>query len=744
MAAAAWPPHLCLAEAVADYESDAGCDTLSCRSGQPVLVQGDRTDAADGWVWALVDGSNGLLPSSYLTLRKYGGIHVRSLYEFEASDSTELSFDLDDELLLLPGDTDPTGWCTASHKVSRERGLVPQAYVAPAARVIESSPVAPGVTRPTPDVSEPVEQSDAERRSEALRRHLSSPARSDSKPASPSEQSDAERRSEALHRHLSMPARSGSKPVSPSTDSPHSLSADPRGDFGRSVPEPASADAQRRLNALHRHLATPSRSPARPAAVSLPSPPSSYGRQPLPSPHFELRAPPTRSGSALQHSAERDAEALQHSAERDVEAIGGGSGRDGVSGEESSDEESSDEEDGERGGEGAEQHEAQRPAAPVMPEEEAAHYIAIHWASQSPKAAGRTEAAGGAPRPPIGFEPAQAMDEIFHLGCLIAKGSEGDADHQASARVWRGRIGHLNASLRTWSEWEEVRPQREREAASVLQASVRRKAGYRTFQNAVREARMRRRLAEQAATSIQNSTRKAQAQHLVMRRRAAIRIQKHWRGVRGRRAAQRARALRAPLATPRQPLTPRRLSVPKLTRALSFTLGRRSSKRDSAAAPAASASNAAAPGASPRAASPDPLLDLMVDLTPREYLAQQPSPRRGLLRRSLSFDAKRSRPAPTAAPGPDADWQAQLDGQHAVAPEAARLPQTIRRSFSFGRAISAGRSNSFSRGLRTPRGDKPTNQSRKSTPGSGAPKTGAINLGAHRTASLFDDADDTR
>ena len=80
----------------------------------------------------------------------------------------------------------------------------------------------------------------------------------------------------------------------------------------------------------------------------------------------------------------------------------------------------------------------------------------------------------------------------------------------------------------------------------------------------------------------------------------------------------------------------------------------------------------------------------------------------------------------------------------AVSGGASKLVNAGVRSFSFGRAISAGRSNSFSRGLRTPRGDKPTNQSRKSTPGSGAPKTGAINLGAHRTASLFDDADDTR
>ena len=142
---------------------------------------------------------------------------------------------------------------------------------------------------------------------------------------------------------------------------------------------------------------------------------------------------------------------------------------------------------------------------------------------------------------PANFVPAHAMDAIFALGTRVAESSCGDPAHAANARRWHAQIGELQRDLASWACWDEHLPRLENSAALALQAFARRRSEYRRFQVAVREARMRRHMAEQmaerAATSIQNSTRKAQAMQLVAQRRGAIRIQRHWRGYRGRRKA---------------------------------------------------------------------------------------------------------------------------------------------------------------------------------------------------------------
>ena len=50
-----FPRHLCLAQALYTYTGD-GSSTGSVIAGRSVLVQGDRTDAPDGWVYGLIDG----------------------------------------------------------------------------------------------------------------------------------------------------------------------------------------------------------------------------------------------------------------------------------------------------------------------------------------------------------------------------------------------------------------------------------------------------------------------------------------------------------------------------------------------------------------------------------------------------------------------------------------------------------------------------------------------------------------
>ena len=145
--AGASPANLCLAEVLHDHVGDETHGTLSAERAQLVLVSGDRRDAPEGWVYAQVAGEAGLLPVQYLRMQAGGSFSCRALYDFDAAEDNELSFVASDLLTCMPSATDPSGWCTAAHRVSREKGFVPQAYLAPANPRATSSSTPPTVDR---------------------------------------------------------------------------------------------------------------------------------------------------------------------------------------------------------------------------------------------------------------------------------------------------------------------------------------------------------------------------------------------------------------------------------------------------------------------------------------------------------------------------------------------------------------------------------------------------------------------
>ena len=143
-----FPNHLCLATATHSYKGD-GSTTASIAAGRWVLVQGDRNDAPEGWCYALVEGqSAALLPISYLSAHEPGDFTAKALYDFTATEENELSLISGDYLLVEPSAADPSGWVTAVNKQSRERGFVPQAYIAPAARPPTSAKKPPPPSSP--------------------------------------------------------------------------------------------------------------------------------------------------------------------------------------------------------------------------------------------------------------------------------------------------------------------------------------------------------------------------------------------------------------------------------------------------------------------------------------------------------------------------------------------------------------------------------------------------------------------
>ena len=230
----------------------------------------------------------------------------------------------------------------------------------------------------------------------------------------------------------------------------------------------------------------------------------------------------------------------------------------------------------------------------------------------------------------------------------------------------------------------------------VLQGRVRRRASYRTFLGALQEARMRRTIAERAATSIQNSTRKAQATLLVAQRRAAIRIQRHWRGCRARRRVAAERRTRLPRQTrPARALlvAPSQLRTPRLAVAAAES-------PQGAAAAAASAPTTGGPVSTPStttdaAASATPAVPSATPVAPASrrpdattsssVCAAAASPRgagrgavttpRGggaLTFRSLSFTLRRGRKGPSASGDPSTPAASQPASEPA---EPAQTPQ---------------------------------------------------------------------
>lgn len=308
---------------------------------------------------------------------------------------------------------------------------------------------------------------------------------------------------------------------------------------------------------------------------------------------------------------------------------------------------------------------------------------------------------GGAPPPPAGFDAEFAMHRIFEVGTLVARATAARVE-----RRWLSEIRQLQNEIRVWAAWEDERPMRLEAAAACIQAYHRRWKQRKSFKLAVQEARLRRRMAEIAATSIKDTTRRAQATDLVQMRRAAIAIQRIWRGVLDRRAAAQRTA---------QQRASRRSGVSGLLRSLSFSkrykrsTGSKNVPKARGAAPAASTAEQLPP--SHRCSPSRPTAK-----------AAAPAPQRGgLLRRAISFDRRPTSRSIAAASSPASSGSLKLPERGEASAGAS-----TRRSLSFTRK---GRSPAG--GLRTEVGPD------GSPPGGIHGLSGAVDL--RRTVSLFDD-----
>ena len=755
-----WPAHLCSVNVLHDFTGDTDDGgAFSVTSGQTILVQGDRTDCSSGWVATLIDGREEcLVPSSYLGPRRSGVIPARALYAFSPADETELAFAEEDELSLMPSLSDPAGWVLASHKVTRERGLVPQKYMAAMPDARPSAAASPKPRTIAIDTS-PVSTPSGAAVTPTVALHVA--AASSPVPR-------------ALSGVASSPwggSRSGSTPTSPGASGPRAAAKPPTAaDVAGAAADVAEEEAE-----VVVAVEVAEDVAAAAAQFDEPAVDDQHGNGGVDCARGPVDAVPPELWPSVR--------TLAHDVDSHVHDVDG--------------------------------------HAALEPEAEVASYVAREWgvralasgagpATRNPArsaAAAEPERASklsmAEPPPPEGFEAAVAMDQIFHLGSLIAKGST-VAERGAEARIWRERIDYLNGCLQLWAAWEEAQLRREGCAASMLQATWIRRASYRRFQVALREARVRRLMADRAASSIQKGlARRAQALQLVTARRAAMRIQRHWRGLAGRRRAgverqrqrqreteeqerQRATEARRPLHQPLRltkptpnlgtvaagadtakdgvtapcaaPPFPRRTPLAGLGRSLSFGLaGRRRASgvggaggragggenggSSAGAGDGGSARGTAGGGGGGSIVTPLALLDLR-RTEGEERLAPAPTPGRPLsarlLRRSYSFDSHRARrkPQPPALGAPDADWQAQLDGELSI--DRQEVVKPIRRSLSFTLRLSSRLSRAKAAASAVASAPK-----RKSDAGSGAPQSGSIDLLSSRTAALFvDDEDD--
>ena len=144
------------------------------------------------------------------------------------------------------------------------------------------------------------------------------------------------------------------------------------------------------------------------------------------------------------------------------------------------------------------------------------------------------------------FDAKEAMDQIFQLGCLIAKARQASDAHE-----WRAHVRALQADLRAWADWDDGRAAREFAAATTIACGWRRLRLHQRYNLAVRERAIQRQLRSTSGLQFAaawdddviptgESTpyqRAAQAREAIARRRAAVRLQKHYRGTVGRRAA---------------------------------------------------------------------------------------------------------------------------------------------------------------------------------------------------------------
>ena len=525
-----WPLHLALGRL-----TDA---TDGYEAGKLVLVRGDQIDHS-GTLSVIVDGNEMELPSKIIIPVAAETIHARALYDFTAAEDNELSLAAGDALVLLPAASDPTGWCMVSHQVTHARGLVPERFVAPL-----------GIGLSTFGSRTPIARSSAKSGDGAKTAEMPvSPATAHARQWTPPTQPDgpgAAGKRTALFGPLSCGMAADASMVrllaAMTQDDDVNDGSGGVGGGGVVCVGGVGGGVGGVGGVGGAPLSPPPSSPPPPAS----SPPA------LPS-----RRGSGESGgrSNFGYSQGSPPRTPSHADARRRAALATAAWETSQQG----------------------------------PEQEAAGYVAysLRSAARATELSRLRHELAGTPRPAANFVPAHAMDAIFALGTRVAVSSCSDPAHAANARGWRTQIGELQRDLASWARWDEHLPRLENSAALALQSFARRRSEYRRFQVAVREARMRRHMAEQmaerAAMSIQNSTRKVQAMQLVAQRRGAIRIQRHWRGHLGRRKAAVARRQHKP------PLLRLRLSGSTASKA-----NESAAAAAAAAAPAAAAAAAAA------------------------------------------------------------------------------------------------------------------------------------------------------
>lgn len=487
-----WPPHLCVAQTLFAYEAITVTD-VSVASDSLVLVCGAREDVPEGWTFVMDGQQSGLLPTSYLSLATSGTFTAQALFDFSATGTGEVSFISGDYLRIDPSDTDPSGWVAATHKGSNHQGLVPSAYL----QVVSLITHTPGAASPKCSTSRwPVQHDASTARRQFIERDIGETAlateAATTAPSCPAAANEAPRtmalhspqlQSGVRHRPLRTPPRKravGSGIAQAKTPDlfisfggkrhPNAAAgvrgrlfpledAGPGGSGGGGALSPWSrlwSDARRYSATVAAFAAQPPVEGLQGIAACLRT--AIFGSTQPP-------ATPTRSHTAAATAAESPSTIVGEMAHAEAAALA---------------------------------------AASTTPRP--GHNTDDRHARLSPQAGAGTVGfaaqqcwVGGTllRPPPADFNAPEAMEHIFHLGHALARKSKrGGAGAQAAQ--WRARIEYLTEGLRLWAAWEESAPERQDEAAIAIQARARGRAACRVFRGAVEEARMRRRIEEQA------------------------------------------------------------------------------------------------------------------------------------------------------------------------------------------------------------------------------------------------------
>ncbi|ODV76745.1 FCH-domain-containing protein [Suhomyces tanzawaensis NRRL Y-17324] len=131
------------AKALYEY-SATGDDEVSISAGDQLLVTGE--DDGSGWTKVrLGDGSEGLVPSTYIEITRTGSgdkkkgpsvapkrgakrvQYVEALYDYQADGDDEITISAGDRIVLIQDDTDGSGWTEG--ELNGQRGMFPTSYV---------------------------------------------------------------------------------------------------------------------------------------------------------------------------------------------------------------------------------------------------------------------------------------------------------------------------------------------------------------------------------------------------------------------------------------------------------------------------------------------------------------------------------------------------------------------------------------------------------------------------------------